>query len=45
MRKIKKIIFLKTGDGNQTLIALIIILIHIFKGAKFRQQGLCGPMF
>jgi hypothetical protein len=46
MRKIKKIIFLKTGDGNQTLITLIIILIHmIWKGAKFRQQGLCGPMF
>jgi hypothetical protein len=41
----KKKIFLRTSDGNQTLIALIIILIHmICKGAKFRQQGLCDPM-
>jgi hypothetical protein len=42
----KKKIFLRTSDGNQTLITLIIILIHmIWKSAKFRQQGLCGPMF
>ena len=41
----KKKIFLRTSDGNQTLIALIIILIHTCKGAKFKQQGLCDPMF